>query len=226
MKKHVFLLSQVEIPQSLSKQIDSISPQPIKSLEDLPIDQNSILLIYQNVPYPNQKDQLAYLKAINPNIKIVLLIDCPKRDLFRNYLAAKIDYPIHIYNKHQNFISNFKFILAESKEQFPNLTSRSIVLNPNNQTVKLNSHPLKLRKKEYELLKYLLLKKGTIATKTELLEKVWHYRYDVFTKTVDTHIHHLKRKLNKEKSVIQTIYGQGYQLSPDEIPKVLLVQPS
>jgi DNA-binding response OmpR family regulator len=127
-------------------------------------------------------------------------------------MAEGVDYPIHIYNKHQNFLTNFKYILSESKGQFPKLTANSIHLDPNTQSVTLNSHPLKLRKKEYELLKYLMLKKGNLVTKTELLENVWNYRYDIFTKTVDTHIHHLKKKINKNHQHIRTVYGQGYKL--------------
>lgn len=224
MKKHVFLLKKSFIPQSLYKEIDSISPEVITSLSQLPKNHPAILIIYQDCKLFSEN--LSRVKEYNPTLQVILLIDAPQRDLYRNYLDAKVDYPIHIYDKHQNFLTNFKFILSETKEQFPKLSSSSIELDPNTRSVKLHSHPLKLRKKEYELLRYLMLKKGKVATKTELLENVWQYRYDVFTKTVDTHIHHLKKKINKEKDIIQTIYGHGYQLAPDELNQNLLFKVS
>lgn len=217
MKKHVFLLTQSQIPQSLSKEIEAISPQVVESISEVPVNQSVILVIYQNSKEFELQREISILKSQNPYLQVVLLINSKERDLYRNYISSQIDYPIHIYNKHQNFLSNFKFILAETKEQYPTLISNSIELNPNTQSVKLNSHPLKLRKKEYELLRYLMVKKGKIATKTELLENVWQYRYDVFTKTVDTHIHHLKKKLNKDTNILKTIYGHGYQLAPEEV---------
>lgn len=226
MKRHVFLLAKSTLPKNLSKEVDAISPKYIQSLSELPQNQPAILIIYQDSKLFPSDSNLTKRKEKNPYLQVILLIDSPDRDLYRNYLESKIDYPIHIYDKYQNFLSNFKFILAETKEQFPRLNSSSIELDPNTKSVKLNSHPLKLRKKEYELLKYLMLKKGRVATKTELLENVWQYRYDVFTKTVDTHIHHLKKKVNKEKDIIQTIYGQGYQLAPEEVNQKLIFEAS
>lgn len=218
MKNHVFLFSSSPIPQSLFKEIYALAPTKLESIFQVPSSQKCYLVIYQTTSRNHYKNELKVIKERNPQVITILLVDHPKRDLYRNYMAENIDYPIHIHNKHQNFLTNFKFIMSESKNQYPKLSSSSIELDPNTKAVTLNSRPLKLRKKEYELLKYLMLKKGSLVTKTELLENVWNYRYDIFTKTVDTHIHHLKKKVNKNNQLIRTVYGQGYKIL-DPTPK-------
>jgi two-component system alkaline phosphatase synthesis response regulator PhoP len=72
-----------------------------------------------------------------------------------------------------------------------------------------------LRPKEYELLIALLQRRGRVASRDELLQDVWGYASEVISRTVDTHIAELRRKLERnpaEPVHILTVRKAGYRL--------------
>jgi len=76
--------------------------------------------------------------------------------------------------------------------------------------------PVSLRPKEYDLLVALLRRNGQVATRIELLKEVWGYDDSVMSRTVDTHIAELRRKLESDPANprhILTVLKTGYRLS-------------
>lgn len=71
---------------------------------------------------------------------------------------------------------------------------------------------IELTKREYDLLEYLLMNKGIVLTRDQILEKVWGYEYAGDTNVVDVYIRYLRSKLDEayEKKLIQTVRGVGY----------------
>ena len=72
-----------------------------------------------------------------------------------------------------------------------------------------------LRPKEYELLVALMRRGGELVTRRELLGEVWGYHDDVSSRTVDTHVAVLRRKLGhgaEEPGYIVTVAKAGYRL--------------
>lgn len=72
---------------------------------------------------------------------------------------------------------------------------------------------IKLRKKEYELLQFLITNKNRIVNRNTILENVWGPYSNPFTNTVDVHIASLRKKLNRgDKVLLKTVHGVGYKL--------------
>lgn len=74
---------------------------------------------------------------------------------------------------------------------------------------------LSLRPKELDLLLALLRREGQVATRRELLTEVWGYNPEVVSRTVDTHIGELRRKLEGDPSNpvhILTVAKSGYRI--------------
>jgi DNA-binding response OmpR family regulator len=74
---------------------------------------------------------------------------------------------------------------------------------------------VELRPKEFDLLLALARRNGAVATRTELLDEVWGYQADVMSRTVDTHVAELRRKLEREPAAprhILTVRKTGYRL--------------
>ncbi|EGW41635.1 response regulator transcription factor [Desulfosporosinus sp. OT] len=71
---------------------------------------------------------------------------------------------------------------------------------------------IELTKKEYNLLEYLLMNKGIVLTRDQILTKVWGYDYAGDTNVVDVYIRYLRSKLDEafENKLIQTVRGIGY----------------
>jgi two-component system, OmpR family, alkaline phosphatase synthesis response regulator PhoP len=83
-------------------------------------------------------------------------------------------------------------------------------------TVMRDGAPVALRPKEYDLLVALLRRNGQVATRIELLKEVWGYDDSVMSRTVDTHIAELRRKLESDPANprhILTVLKTGYRLS-------------
>jgi two-component system alkaline phosphatase synthesis response regulator PhoP len=74
--------------------------------------------------------------------------------------------------------------------------------------------PLDLSPREFELLRYLIERKGETVSRDRLLEDVWGYESYPSTRTVDTHIAKLRAKIGdsgSEPRYILTIHGSGYK---------------
>ncbi len=61
---------------------------------------------------------------------------------------------------------------------------------------------------EFDLLQYLATRPGRVASREELLVKVWGYEVPSGARTVDSHIRSIRRKLGAD--VVRTVHGVGY----------------
>jgi two-component system alkaline phosphatase synthesis response regulator PhoP len=87
----------------------------------------------------------------------------------------------------------------------------NLVIDTEKYEVTVDGWPVVLTLKEYELLKYLAVRKGRVITREVLLDQVWGYDYYGGTRTVDVHIGRLRTKIDTEKySFIRTVRGAGY----------------
>ena len=72
--------------------------------------------------------------------------------------------------------------------------------------------PVQLSKREFSLLHALMLRPGTILSRSELEERIYGWGEEVESNAIEVHIHHLRRKLYPE--LIETIRGVGYLIRP------------
>ena len=80
-------------------------------------------------------------------------------------------------------------------------------LNSDTMTVTLDSRPLELNKKEFELLKYCMRNADIVLSRDTLLTEIWGY-VDTETRTLDNHIARL-RQLGIDN--FETVFGVGYR---------------
>ena len=88
-------------------------------------------------------------------------------------------------------------------------------------TITLHGKELALTDKDYDLTLFLFQNMGRLLTREILLERVWGLARDINTRTVDTHMSRLRRRLglNPENGFrIKTIYQRGYRLEPMDKP--------
>ena len=76
----------------------------------------------------------------------------------------------------------------------------------------LGKRKIGLTTTESNLLAVLLENQGNTLTREELLSSVWGESYQGTTRTVDTHIQRLRRKLGRAARRIRTVRGVGYEL--------------
>ena len=112
------------------------------------------------------------------------------------------------------FLSRIKAVLrrAGSPQSKQSYTYKEITVDDKKHKVYSNGKEIELTFKEYEILKYLLLNKGIAVTREQLLNEVWGYNSESETRTVDSHILTLRKKLGESGSLIETIRHVGYKL--------------
>jgi DNA-binding response OmpR family regulator len=93
-----------------------------------------------------------------------------------------------------------------------------IEIEPETHTVRRAGQPVALRPKEFDLLIALLRRRGGVVSRLELLREVWGYSNEVVSRTVDTHVAEVRRKLEDdptEPKYLLTVRKAGYRLRLD-----------
>lgn len=104
-----------------------------------------------------------------------------------------------------------KALLRRAAPKESRLAVPGLELDNNAREVLEHGSPVELTFKEFELLRLLLSRRGTVLTRDEILQLVWGYDFSGETRTVDMHIKTLRQKLSGD--YIQTIRGVGYKIS-------------
>ena len=93
------------------------------------------------------------------------------------------------------------------------LTVGELLLDQLEKSIKRNGKKIHLRKKEFELLEYLMLNKNKVLTRDMILDALWTSE-EICSNSVDVHIRNLRKKLNTngKQDLIKTVYGFGYKL--------------
>jgi DNA-binding response OmpR family regulator len=78
-------------------------------------------------------------------------------------------------------------------------------------SVSVDNQPVRLTRREFELLRYLVSNKNRVLSRDRLLERVWGYDRLVETRSVDVHVGRLRGKLGNAGRQIETVVGLGYR---------------
>jgi DNA-binding response OmpR family regulator len=89
-------------------------------------------------------------------------------------------------------------------------------VDPSSRIARLAGRRLDLAPKEFDLLWTLIKARGAAVSRAHLMERVWGYRADVLSRTIDTHVGELRRKLGDTGAnprLIHTVRKVGYRLN-------------
>lgn len=155
------------------------------------------------------------IKRINPDMKIIMLT--AKDDI--NDVISGLDSGADDYVT-KPFI--FEELLARIRANIrkkANTTPTSeimmfedLLINSVTFEVTRAGKLVELSKTEFDLLKHLIINKGIVLTREQILNKVWGYDYYGSLNIVDVYIKYLRDKIDRdfERKLIQTIRGRGY----------------
>lgn len=114
-------------------------------------------------------------------------------------------------------IARVEALLRRSEPDGPREIVRGpIAIDVATRGVRLDGAPVELTPKEFDLLLALARREGGVASRRELLDEVWGYAEEVVSRTVDTHVAELRRKLEPDPSRprrILTVRKAGYRLA-------------
>jgi DNA-binding response OmpR family regulator len=161
-------------------------------------------------------------------------------DICRNIRGAHVDTPIIVLTGAADVTSRVTllnagaddyltkpFSVAELKARLGALLRRpptaslsdvfrvqDLVIDPHRRRVERDGTPITLRRKEFDILEYLVRNRGRPVTRSMILDHAWDGSKDTWNNTVDVHIKHLRDKIDRPfgTPLIKTAYGIGYMI--------------
>jgi two-component system response regulator CpxR len=88
-----------------------------------------------------------------------------------------------------------------------------VVVDPGTREVFSNGKPVELTTFEFDILELLMRSAGRVLSRDALMENFYNRKATPFDRSIDMHISHLRKKLERGESLIKTIRGVGYQFA-------------
>jgi two-component system OmpR family response regulator len=99
------------------------------------------------------------------------------------------------------------------KPESARLTAGDLILDLDAYRVWRGGAEVTLSPTEFRLLRYLMLNRGRVLSKQQILEHVWDYGFSGDPAAVETYVSYLRRKLDdREAQLVRTVRGFGYAL--------------
>lgn len=103
-----------------------------------------------------------------------------------------------------------------TRDQLSVIAVRDLRVNLLTREVIRGETSVDLTVREFSLLEYLSRSPGRVLTRTQILEHVWGYNFDPGTNIVDVYVRRLRKKLDDNGTLIQTVRGVGYRMTSDK----------
>ena len=96
------------------------------------------------------------------------------------------------------------------------IESGDLVVDPARRIARRGEREIELTRREFDLLEVLTRNDGIVLSRSQLLERVWGYDFEIDSNVVDVFVGYLRRKLESEGEprLIQTVRGVGFVLRP------------
>jgi DNA-binding response OmpR family regulator len=97
-------------------------------------------------------------------------------------------------------------------EQINHLSVGLIAMNRLTHQVFVGGREVFLTQREFELLHFLMKNKGSVCSRTQIIEEVWNIHFEYDSGVIDVFMNSIRKKLNvpKDQELIKTIRGIGY----------------
>lgn len=163
-------------------------------------------------------------KMLKSNVKTadIHIIFCSARDseddMILGLEIGADDYIIKPYSV-RNVLARVKTVLRRTPTYYEAVTTlvkpsvlqvEGLKLDLEFKRCMINENEVKMTRKEFELLSYLIVHRGKICSREEILSKVWKDEVVVLDRTIDVNITRVRAKLGEYGGCIVTRSGYGY----------------
>jgi DNA-binding response OmpR family regulator len=182
-----------------------------KALELLKINDYSLIILDMILPFYQGKAILKKIRENNNSTPVLILSCIIDTETKVEILNLGADDYLNKPFSFKELLARIKAILRRStKIKKQKIKSGDLVINPQKFNVSYKGDLIKLTKKEFDLLNYLIKNQDKVISRNELLENIWDVNADPFSNTIEAHIRSLRKKLGECKKLVKTIPGRGY----------------
>ncbi len=182
--------------------------------------QNMPDLILLDIMLPG-KDGLTILKELRAKKEyadipvIIMTAKSGEYDIVRGLDLGADDYVTKPFGI-MELISRIKSVLRRSsrgeEKDTPMLSIGAITVDCRRHIVMNDGKEITLTLKEFDLLCYLILNKGIVVSRDQIMQSVWSAPFEMESRTIDMHIMSLRQKLGETGNFIKTVRGLGYRM--------------
>lgn len=142
-------------------------------------------------------------------------------DRVKGFEAGADDYLVKPF-AFAELLARAKALTRRPKQTFSDILScQDLTLNTKTFEAKRGNSVIKLSKKEFALLEYLLRHPSVVLSKDQIIAHVWNYDADILPNTVEVFMGYLRKKIDQpfkgKKSLINTVRGFGYKLGEKNV---------
>lgn len=183
-------------------------------------DPTDLLLLDWELPDRNGLELLQWLRLNFGNRIPVLFLTMrdSEQDVVSALRGGADDYLIKPARQQEllaRIEANLRRSRAVQETLLPTTEIGPFIIDSQAQELRLNDTPLSLTQKEFKLACYLLTNLGQVVSRAELLQRIWGQPDTQYSRTVDTHISRLRKKLAlvpEQGWRLSSIYQSGYRL--------------
>ncbi len=177
-------------------------------------DLYDLIILDIMLPKLNGLDVCRFCREKNITTPILMLTakDSPE-DIVTGLTAGADDYLVKPFS-FEVLIARIRALLRRPAESLPAILKiKNLTLDPHQKIVFKNRIEIKLTKKEFCILEYLMRHPNQVINREQITSNIWDLSSESFSNFVDVHINNLRNKIgNKKDKIIETINGLGYRI--------------
>ena len=192
------------------------SPTAMDGLQSLVAHRPDVVLLDLGLPDLDGASLLAMIRAVSDVPVIVVSARDDGEGIVALLDAGADDYLVKPFAVEQ-LDARIRAVLrrAEATVLIGPVVVGGLSLDAGARTALLDGEPLDLSPKEFDMLRYLAERAGQVVSKRELLAEVWRQPYGGADRTVDVHLHWLRRKMGESADApryLHRVRGVGVKL--------------
>jgi DNA-binding response OmpR family regulator len=194
------------------------APTALEGLQSIVAHRPDVVLLDLGLPDLDGATLLPMIRSVSDVPVIVVSARDEGRDIVALLDAGADDYLVKPFAVDQ-LDARIRAVLrrAEPERAPATVTVGGLVIDARARTAVLDGASLELSPKEFELLAYLAEHAGEVVSKRELLAQVWNQPYGGGDRTVDVHVHWLRKKLGETADApryLHRVRGVGVKVAP------------
>ena len=157
-------------------------------------------------------DAFSLMEYIRP-LKIPVIFITAKQDVTDRVKGLKLGAEDYILKPFESMelLARIEVVLRRFHDEDDNISFENIHINMNRHEILLNGENIALTPKEFDVLVFFMKHKDIVIRKERLMAAVWGYDFMGETRTIDTHVQQVRKKLSLQQHLV-TIPKVGYCL--------------
>ena len=193
----------------------------LQALERIRTERPHLILLDVMIPSMDGFDVCRFVSARRDRPPIIIIsARTQQEDKIRGLELGADDYVTKPFSLDE-LLARIHAVLRRTQPGIPKLSLGDVTIDFERMSASGKGIPIELTAREFAVLQHLADHAGRVVTRDELLRFVWGYQETPLTRTVDTFIARLRRKIERDPHqprYIRTMHGDGYSLVIGDIP--------